>query len=278
MKFFKNIAKYSILTLTVFGLNACFDDPGTDIILKEKFVSFGSQSNLAIVEANLTDTLFIELSYAQSSDMSVTYEVVTSGAIEGIDFEIDAPNPIVIPAGKHIVKLPINVTNNLVYDGEDPRIVTITLTGVSANGVDINGVKTAKITIIDDDCPFDIADWVGVYTVDEAFTAGVNAPNGFSDFFGESYQVELAINPADPNLLSAVLTNSAGFNEYFVPGTVIVFNTCPGTVTFPAGPPRLADFVGLTVATSSFDDTNFTIRVDGAAGGFGPYGFTLTKQ
>lgn len=278
MNIIKYTLKRSLLILCIFILNACFDDPGTDIVLTSKFVSFGAQNNLAIVESNLTDTLLIEISRAQNVDVAVTYQVTTSVAIEGIDFEIDAPNPIVIPAGEYSVKLPINVTNNFEYDGADPRIVTITVTGVSESGIGIEGYKSATVTIIDDDCPFNIADWVGVYTVDEAFTAGVNAPLGFSDFFGESYQVELAVNPADPNGLSAVLTNSDGFHQYFVNGTVLAYNTCAATVSFPGGSPNLADFVALTVGTTSFNDTNFTIRVDGTAGNYGAYGFTLTKQ
>lgn len=279
MKFFKNILTYSVLTLSVFMLNSCFDDPGSDTILTQKFVSFGAQNgNMVIVESDLTDTLLLEISYAQSSDVAVTYKVETNGAIEGVDFEIDAPNPIVIPAGQYSVKLPINVTNNLVYDGDDPRIFTVTLTGVSSSGVGINGVTSATITITDDDCPFTVADWYGVYTVDEAFTSGVNAPNGLVDFFGESYQVELAVNPADPNGLSVVLTNSAGFDQYFVNGTVLAFNTCGPSVSFPGGNPNIAAFTTMTVTSSSFDDVGFTIRADGPLGTYGPYGFTLTKQ
>lgn len=279
MRAFNKILIYSVLALSVFTLNSCFEEPGSENILTEQFVSFGAQDgNISITESDLTDTLLVEISYAQASDVTVTYEVTESGVIGGVDYEIVSSSPITIPAGAYSVKVPINVTNNFVYDGVDPRTFTITLTGVSASGVGINGVTSATVSIVDDDCPFNLADWEGVYTVAEAFTSGVNAPNGFSDFFGESYQVELTANPADPNSLSGVLTNSAGFDQYFVDGTVIAFNTCGGTVSFPAGNPNLANFVAITVQTTSFNANDFTIRVDGPAGGYGPYGFTLTKQ
>lgn len=168
MKLIKNILIYSVLTLGVFILNACFDDPGSDAILRTKFVSFGAQDgNLEIVEADLTDTLLIEISYAQSSDVEVTYEVEVDGAIEGVDFEVDAPNPIVIPAGEYSVKVPVNVTDNTTFDGEDPRTFTITITEVSASGVGINGVTSATITIADDDCLLVTDDYLGTFSCNE---------------------------------------------------------------------------------------------------------------
>ena len=143
--------------------------------------------------------------------------------------------------------------------------------------VKLRRLFSKTITIIDDDCPVDINAFVGTFSVAEVFTSGTNEGLTLAGAFGESYQVEITLDPTDVTGTKLVLNNSAGFNEYFSPGTILTLNACPGTITFDAGNPTLALFAAMTVEDSSFDEGAVTIQADGPLGGFGPYQFILTK-
>jgi hypothetical protein len=223
-----------------------------------------------------SDEILVEVSKAHSSDVIVNYTITDNNTINGVDYVL-AGSSVTIPAGEYSAAIPFDVLGNLVFEGV-ARSFTVTLSSVSVEGIRIDGIQEITVTLIDDDCEFHVDQWVGTYTVVEAFTSGVNAPNGFVDFFGESYQVEFAADPNDPAGLTAIWTNSDGFDPYFVDGITMVFEVCDGTVSFPGGDPELAAFTVLTISSSSFNAEANEIRVDGEAGPYGPYGFTLTKQ
>jgi uncharacterized protein (TIGR02145 family) len=71
--------------------------------------------------------------------------------------------------------------------------------------------------------PSQILSLEGVYTVAEAFTAGNNAPLGLSDFFTESYQVELVLESDDTYSSTMRVYNSDGFDTYFSQDLIIDF-------------------------------------------------------
>ena len=122
----------------------------------------------------------------------------------------------------------------------------------------------------------------GTYTVDEMFTAGPNAPFGLGDFFAESYQVELARMPNDPSASKFIVTNSAGFDSYFIDGAELTFQG-DGSLFFedgnsPDGYPVVALFRIFEYETSSYDYSTLQLQADGPLSTFGDYQFILTKQ
>jgi hypothetical protein len=266
---------FYIAALTPF-LTGCFEDPGTDILLEQQFVSY-YQTSTNIQENGEGGTIRIDVAQGAPSDVNIELSVETSNLVQGVDFTLPQGTSYTIPSGEYSIEIPFTIVDNQVFS---PGVLSFTL-GIESvsGGIEILAdYGSHTVTVIENDCEFFPEDWVGTYTVDEAFTGGVNAPSGFSDFFGESYQVEMAIDPTDPTGTTAILTNSEGFDQYFIDGTLLKFNTCDLNVGFPGGDPNVADFTNIAVESSSFDPDALTIRVDGDSGGFGPYGFTLTKQ
>lgn len=157
-------------------------------------------------------------------------------------------------------------------------VFDVVLTAVNNNGVTV-GLNDASITSyrISTPCPLDRDAVIGTYSVSEVFTSGVNQGLSLAAAFGESYQVEVTLDPTDLTQTIFVLTNSIGFNQYFVDGTTATYDTCNLTVGFD-GLVNLGAFADMTVETATFTTTPSVITADGTLGNFGPYQFVLTKQ
>ena len=161
---------------------------------------------------------------------------------------------------------------------EETVIFDVVLTAVDNNGVTI-GLNDSSLTSyrISTPCPLDRDAVVGTYSVSEVFTSGVNQGLSLAGAFNESYQVEVTLDPSDLTQTIFVLTNSIGFNQYFVDGSTATYDTCNGTVSF-TDPLNLGDFADMTVETATFTTDPAVITADGTLGNFGPYQFILTKQ
>lgn len=232
-------------------VNELTEDPSvTSVIL-------GTESNPNGVDVNFTVT---------SSDPS-RYTVSPSNGV------------LTIPAGEFSGDIIITPVDNFDVDGDVE--ITITLEESSDLPVGIGGennfFNVRTVNLVDNDCPIDINAFVGTYSVSENFTAGVNSPLGLSDFFGESYQVELALVPNDITGTKVVITNSTGFDTYFDDGVVMSFLTCNGEVSFDAGFPRVALFRTFAYTASSYSEDDLVITATGPLATFGAYQFTLTK-
>jgi len=86
----------------------------------------------------------------------------------------------------------------------------------------------------------------------------------------------------DPTASKFTVTNSAGFDSYFIDGAELTFQP-DGTLFFddgnsPDGFPVVALFQIFEYATSSYDYGMNVLQADGPLGGFGDYQFILTKQ
>lgn len=149
------------MSLITVSLSGCFDDPGTDILMKEKILSFSIASQ-QIQENAGGGEILVEISRAQSSDVQVNYSVVNNGAIAGVDYNILSPNPIIIPAGEYSAVIEYEVIDNDFPD-EGTRQFSVEITSLSATGVSIGPLTTFSVTIINDDC--DVPGLVGEYTV-----------------------------------------------------------------------------------------------------------------
>jgi hypothetical protein len=156
-------------------------------------------------------------------------------------------------------------------------VFDVVLTGTSSGDITA-GFNDEKKTIQRIQiCP-SIANWGGTYSVQEQFTDGPNAPFGLSDFFTESYQVEF--NVISPSQVE--ITNSTGFDTYFIDGAIMTFGICDG-VSFEDGNsedgyPVVALFRIFEFETSSYDSNSFVVQCDGPLDTFGAYQFVLTKM
>jgi len=88
--------------------------------------------------------------------------------------------------------------------------------------------------------------------------------------------------PNDPTASKFVITNSAGFNDYFIGGTDLTF-LGDGGLFFddgndPNGFPVVALFRIFEFENASYDYGTQVLQADGPLSTFGPYQFTLTKQ
>ncbi|NER11744.1 hypothetical protein SAMN06265375_1057 [Muriicola jejuensis] len=268
----------SLIVLAFVALTSCeedllvYDTPDGFIQLSAESGSITEDAATSIVTQVLlgrgTNESGVTVSFSVTSSDPSRYVVSPStGTID-------------IPAGEFSADIEITPIDNFAADGD--LDVVIELSSGNSLPIGIGGEggfnTTRTITIIDNDCPVDINAFVGTFTVFENFTAGVNSPNGLSDFFNESYQVELALAPGDTSGTKVVITNSVGFNEYIPDGTVMTFLACSGTVSFDAGFPRVGDFRTFAYTDSSYDEVAGVIQCTGPLATFGPYQFTFTRQ
>jgi hypothetical protein len=243
---------------------------------------------------------FIQLSAETGSitedtvDPIVTQVLIGSGTNESgitVNFTVTSSDPsrftvspttgsIDIPAGEFSADIAITAIDNIAADGDVDVVIELSSGNSLPIGIGGEGnFNTSRtVTIIDNDCPVDINAFVGTFTVFENFTDGVNAPFGLVDFFGEIYQVEMALEPGDTSGTKVVVTNSAGFNTYLANGTVIQFLACSGELLFEAGNPVCAEFAVLAIEGTSYDESIGELQATGPLGGFGPYQFTFTRQ
>jgi len=184
---------------------------------------------------------------------------------------------ITIPAGEFTADIEINPIDNFDIDGDVD--ITIELLDTSDLPIGIAGQglekKTAIVTIVDNDCPFDTEAFIGTYEVDEVFTSGRNQGLRLGPAFGQAYQVEISPLPGDLTGTQFVINNSAGFNQFFVGGTQLNFFSCPGEVLIDQN--NIALFANLTIESSSYDEENSQITLAGPLGDFGPYRIILTR-
>ena len=274
--------KYIFSLIAVLGLLTSCEEDVIVFDTPDGFVQVNVESIAATEEAAEADPLTITVLYGSDSNtsgVSVGYTISSSDPSR-YTLSIPESGTLQIPAGEFTnSEIQITAINNLTIDGD--LDITVTLENSSSvpigTGGEGNFFASTVVTIVDDDCEFGGYD--GIYDVDEAFTGPPNAPLGFSDFFGESYQVEINTDPADPTGLTLLVTNSPGFNEFVPDGTRISVFPCPEEFIFTDGDPRVADFTTFTPVTATFTAVGGRkFAAEGDSNGFGDYGFTWTQQ
>lgn len=247
----------------------------------EGFIQF-SQTSGSLVE-NSEDPIVLTVLYGgsaaqNSSGITVDFEVTSS---DNARYSVSPANgSLEISAGQVEATITLTPLNNAQVDGNVD--ITVVLLDSSSVPVGLGGenfsFNSQEITLVDDDCPISINDFIGTFSVDENFTAGNNSPSGLSDFFGESYQIELALDPSDTVGNKVIITNSAGFDTYIADGTVVSFDTCNGKVSFDdLKVVQVGLFRDFEYTDSSYSESNVVIKVTGPLQLFGEYQFTLTK-
>ncbi len=276
--------KYIIQTfILIFGSLLFISCGNTELVFfdtPEGFIQF--KSDRGSVAENNSDGIVNTVIFGHDSndtDITVNYTVTSSDPSR---YTVSpSSGTITIPAGQFTADIILQPVDNFDEDGNVS--VTIELTSNSSKPIGIGGEGlhsiSRTVTIVDNDCPIAIDDWVGTYTVQEVFSeGGVNAGLTLAAAFGESYQIEFALAPGDLSGTKVVITNSAGFDTFINDGTIMSFITCDKEISFDAGNPALANFAVIDIANSSYNESTFKINVDGPLGAFGPFEFSLTKQ
>ena len=273
----KNIYKYLFVGLLFTVFTSC-DKEGLIVFdTPDGFVQLGGSPATSIGEESGSPVATrVELGMSNPDGISVVF---TTQSADDSRYQVLTASPLNIPAGQTFAEILIQPVDNFDVDGN----IDVTLALVSADapiGLAGDGLERVSrtITIIDNDCPITIEDWVGTYDVSENFTDGGNAPLGLSDFFGEAYQVELSLDPDDISGSKVVINNSDGFNVYINDGTIMSFDTCNGGIIFDAGFPLIALWNVYEYSASTYDEDALSLQCSGPFLNFGPYQFTFTKQ
>jgi hypothetical protein len=253
-----------------------------DLIIYDEgdgFVQFSSSSG-SIEEGALEPSISTVLLGAGENPDGVTVNFTVT-ADDPSRFTVEpADGTVTIPAGEFTADITITPVDNITVDGDMDIVIDLTTASSLPVGIGGEGINFASrtVTLVDDDCPVDINNFIGTYNVAEVFTSGVNEGLSLAAAFGEAYQIEMVAQPGDDTGTKLVITNSAGFNTYLIDGTVMTLQACPGTVTFDPLPLNVALFADLNIEEAVFNEDQSRIRVSGPLGGFGPYEFVLTRQ
>lgn len=278
----KNIFKYSLVLSLVLVFVSCEKDDNNGLgkdnprIGWVEFAGPGASTTISIITEVLEIPLEVNVPVYENG-LNISYRLE---AVEGDFNEIVTTSGTVFADPSDYSRRPtIKLNFSGVADIDEKIVFDVVLTAVDVSGVTLGVDDQSVIRYrISTPCPIDINGLVGTYSVVENFTSGVNAPFGLTDFFSESYQLELSIDPNDLTQTKLIINNSLGFDTYINNGTVITFDTCSGTVSYSSSPLQLALFSTLAISASSYTESPYVITSSGAFGGFGPYQFTLTKQ
>ncbi|MEP2772867.1 MAG: Calx-beta domain-containing protein [Fulvivirga sp.] len=224
---------YSSLILIFAGLflAACDEEDGRTEFGGPFYVELNATSNT--ISESSSDVVRIKVNNVGptlDADVVVSYSFEGSTAVEGEDFEVlgnGTEGQIVIPAGANTGEISLKMIPNLEVDGD--KTYNVTLTANNA-GLEVGRGQIGlnyTLTIIDDDCPIDLA---GEYAGDWEVTSFCAAPGSFNDGFCVGSQegtiATLSADASDPLGFTAIM--SGGMHD---DDMIINFQTCPQTVS-----------------------------------------------
>jgi hypothetical protein len=174
-------------------------------------------------------------------------------------FNISHDGSIVIPAGQP--KASITVTSINDEDATGNRRITLTITGTSDAKFNLgypggNDAQSMNVTVIDDDCPFDIAEWLGTYNVSRTLygtTAGAISVATFT-----------VTATADPNdRFSMYIANVFNNVNVTQPTSLkLTFVPCPGIVLYDQGT-KIGDYLGTSPTFVQREDFQNRFAING---------------
>ncbi len=227
IKIFRNIFFSLALVATVVS---CDEEDGRTEFGGPFYAQLNSSS--ASISESSSDFIKIKVNNVGptlSTDLVVGYSFDGSTAVEGVDFNIltGDEGQIVIPAGSNTGEIVLQMIPNLAVDGD--KVYNVTLTSTNA-GLAVGRGQVGlnySLTIIDDDCPIDLAnDYAGEWEV----TSFCAAPGSNNDGFCVGSQVgtiaTLRADTSDPLGFTAIMSGGMHVDDF-----VINFQTCPETVS-----------------------------------------------
>lgn len=208
----KNINKY-ILSASLLGIMAfstsCEKEDHT--FKGPNFVAF-NQSAYAVSEADikpLVVTIGASIGNGVKEDVTVEY-TVTGSAVEGVDYNLNSPNTITIPAGENNATIEIEPINNDQFDL--PRNIVLTITSVSDPNLNIGINTTGKlqssvnVTLQDDDCLVNTGVWEGTNTITRASSGSTHVSPLGKNANGDCNFLSIYSNAFGIHALAAVQT------------------------------------------------------------------------
>lgn len=270
----KNILKLLSLFLVVSIATSCDSNTGDDLKYSAQtergwvqFMDDSPSSITVFVEEGGVVELDVNVVVPNtSSDLTINYDLVS---VSGDDPNAYFTNSgsIVAPAGETSYMGPGNNTGKeytflglITLDVAD--LSGATLSGPMVFDVVLTGTSSSQITAGLEGETFKVSQRIVVVAASSlAGTYSVAEPAfSLASYWGESYQVEMAYDAANP--LALDVTNSAGFNTYFFSGTTMTLGNGGASFTDAAG--DVGAIVGLTDAFV-FDagDVVFGSDVDG---------------
>lgn len=163
----KYILKLALLTLSMGTLMSCEEDTVT--YGGKNFVSFNdvASTRFNFFEHKGISEIPVNLAFPKTTDITVTFTVTSTVAVEGVDYTVLTPGSITIPAGATSASIKIQVIDNDILD--DSKSLDVTLTGVSAGDVTLGladlGSDYKRFLIVNDDCTTDFLEFFGKFDV-----------------------------------------------------------------------------------------------------------------
>ena len=280
-----------LITISVFAIS-CDDDPvlyeSGDYVVFESASSGVSENNTAAAVRVYRSS--VDLS--QALTINFTFSAVYASTTDFFDEGADASDTfstfgdvasLTIPAGEAYGSITFYGVDDVLSSGD--KTVTITIASVSLSSYNIgfpgpdSNQAVHSLTIIDDDCPIDLASFEGGYTMTVLGTEDSCCPD--FDLCADpgrdcSGAVTLTADASDPSGTSAILTHPSFGSPYG-----IKFVTCPlqTEVITP-----MSSWFGFAWnmqqggSPGSYDEVSKTIKIVGVLGGNGDFEITLTKN
>ena len=229
----KNILKLLSLSLLVGIAFSCDSDSSDDLKYTAEtesgWVQFMDNSPSSITgfveEGGMIDMDVNIVVPNTSSDLSVNYDLVSVSGDDPNELFSNSGS-IIVPAGQTSYMGPGNNTGiSYTYLGvislDLADLSGATLSGPMVFDVVLTGTSSSEITAGLAGETFKVSQRIVIVSAASlAGTYSVSEPSiSIGDIFGESYQVELAYDAANPLALSA--TNSVGFDTYFFTDTTM---------------------------------------------------------
>ncbi len=264
---------------------------GSSAALNESTALADQSGNGVIVGATQIVTVYrstTDFSEALTVNLSITSEFTSStdfqdaGDDASSTFMVSATS-VIIPVGSSEATFSVSSVNDLFASGN--KTVSIEITGTSDTSYELGFPEGAisssySISIVDDDCPIDINSWVGIYDVEEGFIAGAFEGISNATRWGETYEVELELDPTDGTGTRMIMTNTEGNNTFMADGTLLTFITCTSEVTFDPTPLQLALWLSFVPESTNYNEDQLRVTATGTYGSAanGTYEVKLTKQ
>ena len=266
-----------------------FDPDNSSSVAETANVLSSPDGSSSVTGDNTVDVGVVRTGTDFSAEVTVSFTATTvyANTTDFFDAGDDASSTvtfsregsITIPAGETRGSVVVAIGDDATATGD--RTITLTLTESSAGelGFSASDAKTTQtITIVDDDCPIDLATFAGNYTLASFGTDDSCCP-GFDLCAAASRDcsgfLTLAADPSDPTGTSAILNHSSFGSPYG-----IKFVTCPQQVEVIT---PLTSWFGIgwqmqqgpTLGT--YNDENKSITIIGQLGGNGEFTMELTK-
>jgi hypothetical protein len=256
----KHFLKLFVVLLSLGLVTSCDYD---DDFVEPNYVTFDSNSIALDVLENSSTTREVTIYTGNKVGTDRTFNLVVDATSTLATSVYELPSSVVVPANSNEVSFTVNLSDNGLANSGGTLVLMLEKTGTYSTGNPLT-LNVSKV------CPFDINRFVGTFDATEVFTAGSNA--GFSFLEGESFPVELALNPDDASGNSLVLIDASG---NITGGSVLTFDPATGAFTIPAD--TMVFGRPLVFASSKTDSCNEKLSFTGALGAFGQYTVTLQK-